>query len=277
MVASAVRYDQLPPRCAGKRLNWVLGVEGTACNAAAKPRQWPKPRAWSKGQGARVIEHQYGCPAQKSDGKLFRSALIDARQALEPDRSGVNAVKVPVTLKTRLGWDATCLTRRKNRCRGPKRTGITHDHHPRAATLPVPIGCRRLGCICGAHKQAVSKFPVIVQWWTFIMHRCRSSALAQSGAERCHDRRVPRQTMAAGYTVAMRTVRPAPAPVIPQGADFSAQVKPDHYRGDYPSLRERSSACASRAALGGTMEHQKQHARRSARAMLTAISPATPS
>jgi nifR3 family TIM-barrel protein len=57
-------------------------------------------------KGATVIDINMGCPAKEVTGKLSGSALmrnLDLAQALI--RAVVNAVKVPVTLKMRLGWD----------------------------------------------------------------------------------------------------------------------------------------------------------------------------
>ena len=57
-------------------------------------------------KGADVIDINMGCPAREVTGKLSGSALmrnLDHAQSLI--RAVVNAVRVPVTLKMRLGWD----------------------------------------------------------------------------------------------------------------------------------------------------------------------------
>jgi tRNA-dihydrouridine synthase B len=57
-------------------------------------------------QGAAIIDINFGCPVKKIVNKYAGSALMKdldlARQIME---STVNAVNVPVTMKTRLGWD----------------------------------------------------------------------------------------------------------------------------------------------------------------------------
>ncbi len=60
--------------------------------------------------GADVIDINMGCPAKEVTGKLSGSALmrdLDHAQALI--EATVGAVKVPVTLKMRMGWDHTSL------------------------------------------------------------------------------------------------------------------------------------------------------------------------
>jgi nifR3 family TIM-barrel protein len=56
--------------------------------------------------GARVIDINMGCPAKKVTGGLSGSALMRAPDhALRLIEAVVEAVDLPVTLKTRLGWD----------------------------------------------------------------------------------------------------------------------------------------------------------------------------
>jgi tRNA-dihydrouridine synthase B len=46
---------------------------------------------------------------------------------------------VPVTLKTRLGWDDALLNA-PDLARRAEAAGVAHDHHPRAHALPVLQG-----------------------------------------------------------------------------------------------------------------------------------------
>lgn len=58
------------------------------------------------GEGADIIDINMGCPAREVTGKASGSALMrDLTHALSLIESVVGAVKVPVTLKMRLGWD----------------------------------------------------------------------------------------------------------------------------------------------------------------------------
>ncbi len=55
-----------------------------------------------------VIDINFGCPVKKVAGKGAGAGLLrDVPKMLEITRAVVNAVKTPVTVKTRLGWDHT--------------------------------------------------------------------------------------------------------------------------------------------------------------------------
>ena len=64
----------------------------------------------AEASGADIIDINMGCPAKKVTNGWSGSALMrdldHAQSLIEAVRS---AVKVPVTLKMRLGWDETCL------------------------------------------------------------------------------------------------------------------------------------------------------------------------
>ncbi len=53
-----------------------------------------------------IIDINFGCPVKKVAGKGAGAGMLrDVPKMLEITRAVVNAVKVPVTVKTRLGWD----------------------------------------------------------------------------------------------------------------------------------------------------------------------------
>jgi nifR3 family TIM-barrel protein len=61
-------------------------------------------------QGARIIDINMGCPAKKVTNGASGSALMKTPDhALRQIEAVVGAVDVPVTLKTRLGWDDAML------------------------------------------------------------------------------------------------------------------------------------------------------------------------
>lgn len=54
-----------------------------------------------------VLDINFGCPVKRVAGKGAGAGLLqDVPRMLEITRAVVDAVDVPVTAKTRLGWDA---------------------------------------------------------------------------------------------------------------------------------------------------------------------------
>ena len=63
--------------------------------------------------GAEIIDINMGCPAKHvTNGKSGSALMRDLDHALTLIEAVVQSVKVPVTLKMRLGWDDRCATRR---------------------------------------------------------------------------------------------------------------------------------------------------------------------
>lgn len=84
-----------------------LGVARTAVQLAGREAHWMAEAARiAEAGGARIIDINMGCPARKVTNGWSGSALMrDLDHALRLIDAVVAAVKVPVTLKTRLGWD----------------------------------------------------------------------------------------------------------------------------------------------------------------------------
>ena len=84
---------------------------GTAVQLAGRDAYWMAEAArMVAANGAAVIDINMGCPAKKVTGGLSGSALLRTPDhALRLIEAVVNAVDIPVTLKTRLGWDNTSL------------------------------------------------------------------------------------------------------------------------------------------------------------------------
>ena len=105
MVAS---HDMLNARPGSReKAELGLGAAGTAVQLAGREAA-PMAEAarMVEGQGARVIDINMGCPAKKVVNGYSGSALMrDPDHALTLIEAVVNAVDIPVTLKTRLGWD----------------------------------------------------------------------------------------------------------------------------------------------------------------------------
>jgi tRNA-dihydrouridine synthase B len=90
-----------------------LGFDQSATSvqlAGREPHWMAEAARYVEGQGARVIDINMGCPAKKVTTGYSGSALMkDLDHALRLIEAVVGAVKVPVTLKTRLGWDDALL------------------------------------------------------------------------------------------------------------------------------------------------------------------------
>ena len=84
-----------------------FGVDNTSVQLAGRDPMWMAEAAkLVEANGAKVIDINMGCPAKKVVGGYSGSALLrDLDHALRLIDAVVGAVDVPVTLKTRLGWD----------------------------------------------------------------------------------------------------------------------------------------------------------------------------
>lgn len=105
MVASQEMVQAKP----GVRERAELGadVENTAVQLAGRDAGWMVEAARQVAdRGAAVIDINMGCPAKKVTNGYSGSALMKTPDhALRLIEAVVGAVEVPVTLKTRLGWD----------------------------------------------------------------------------------------------------------------------------------------------------------------------------
>ena len=109
MVASQEMVQAKP----GVREKAELGFDqaNTAVQIAGREAYWMAEAAQMvEANGAAFIDINMGCPAKKVTNGYSGSALLkDLDHALTLIETVVAAVKVPVTLKTRLGWDDALL------------------------------------------------------------------------------------------------------------------------------------------------------------------------
>ncbi|MGA1179968.1 MAG: tRNA dihydrouridine synthase DusB [Marivivens sp.] len=113
MVASQEMVQAKP----GVREKAELGFDqaNTAVQIAGREAYWMAEAArMVEASGAAFIDINMGCPAKKVTNGYSGSALLkDLDHALTLIEAVVVAVKVPVTLKTRLGWDDALLNAAK--------------------------------------------------------------------------------------------------------------------------------------------------------------------
>ena len=109
MVASQEMVQAKP----GVRERAELGFDqaNTAVQLAGREASWMAEAArMVAANGAKMIDINMGCPAKKVTNGYSGSALLrDLDHALTLIEAVVEAVDLPVTLKTRLGWDDTNL------------------------------------------------------------------------------------------------------------------------------------------------------------------------
>jgi len=84
-----------------------FGVENTSVQLAGRDAEWMARAARIvEDNGAKIIDINMGCPAKKVTSGLSGSALLrDLDHALTLIDAVIAEVSIPVTLKTRLGWD----------------------------------------------------------------------------------------------------------------------------------------------------------------------------
>lgn len=77
--------------------------------AGSEPRQMAEAARFNQDQGADIIDINMGCPTKKVCTKLAGSSLLrDEGLVREILAAVVESVEIPVTLKTRTGWDRDC-------------------------------------------------------------------------------------------------------------------------------------------------------------------------
>ena len=109
MIASQEMVQARPG--AREKAELGFGEANTAVQLAGREAHWMAEAArMAEAMGARIIDINMGCPAKKvtsaSGAGASGSALMrDPDHALSLIEAVVEAVSIPVTLKTRLGWD----------------------------------------------------------------------------------------------------------------------------------------------------------------------------
>ncbi|MGJ8546673.1 MAG: tRNA dihydrouridine synthase DusB [Sulfitobacter sp.] len=246
-----------------------LGVEGTAVQLAGR-EAGPMAEAAKMvaAQGARIIDINMGCPAKKVTQGYSGSALMKTPDhALSLIEAVVQAVDVPVTLKTRLGWDDAMLNAPQIAARA-EAAGVQMITIHGRTRCQFYKGAADWAAIA-AVKDAV-RIPVIANG-DIVDAATAQSALEQSGADGVMIGRGARgrpwllaQVAAALYGGA--------APDAPQGADLAEMVGA-HYEDMMAFYGADLGLRVARKQMGWYMDHVGTQAALR-RAVLTAKSAA---
>ena len=241
----------------------------TSVQLAGREAYWMAEAArYVEAQGARVIDINMGCPAKKVTTGYSGSALMkDLDHALRLIEAVVSAVKVPVTLKTRLGWDDALLNAATlaARAEGAGVRMVTIHGRTRCQFYTGAADWAAIGPI----KRAVA-IPVIANG-DITDAATAAEALRLSGADGVM---VGRGAQGAPWRLAQiaHALYGAPAPAIPQGAARADMILA-HYEDMLAYYGAELGLKMARKHLGWYLEEAGLAAHRGP--ILTAENPAT--
>jgi nifR3 family TIM-barrel protein len=245
-----------------------LGVENTSVQIAGRDPYWMSEAAkLIADQGARVIDINMGCPAKKVVNGYSGSALMrDLDHALCLIDAVAKAVDVPVTLKTRLGWDDTLLN-------APELARRAQDAGIRMIVIHGRTRCQFYkghADWAAIHrvKQAVS-IPVIANG-DIVSNDHATRAMVQSGADGVM---VGRGAQGRPWAIAeiAHALTGSPIPNIPKGAELVEMIA-GHYEAILGFYGTDLGVRVARKHLGWYMD-QADTERQMRRAILTANDP----
>ena len=204
---------------------WDLQEEPVSMQlAGCEPGRMAEAAKLNEQRGAAIIDINMGCPVKKVvNGHAGSSLMRDLPLAARLIEATVKAVKVPVTLKMRMGWDHQSLN-------APELARIAEDLGVQLITVHGRTRCQLYsGTADWAYvarvKEAV-KLPVIVNGDICSIEDART-ALAQSGADGVM---IGRGAYGRPWLIAqvMAALTDLPVPADPSLAEQHALVR-EHY------------------------------------------------
>jgi tRNA-dihydrouridine synthase B len=247
-----------------------LGIEGSAVQLAGREAA-PLAEAarMVEAQGARVIDINMGCPAKKVTQGYSGSALMRTPDyALTLIEAVVNAVSVPVTLKTRLGWDDAMLNAPQIAV-SAQNAGITMVTIHGRTRCQFYKGAADWAAI--ANVKDALRIPVIANG-DIINSDTARAALKASGADGVM---IGRGAQGKPWLLAQvaHDIYGTPAPKVPRGTAF-AQMVADHYEAMIRFYGVKIGVRMARKHLGWYMDTSATPTDLR-RAVLTATDPQT--
>ncbi len=102
--AMILQTKQSLQKCATSEIEDQVSVQLAGCD----PEVMAEAAKLNEDLGAKIIDINFGCPVKKVVGGNAGSALMkDEKLAAKIMEATVKAVKIPVTMKMRTGWDST--------------------------------------------------------------------------------------------------------------------------------------------------------------------------